>query len=116
MFETSALFSFFLAFALLYGARESRFPVRHFSSVKFRPSRAVILGLRVLSATIALLGVYLWAVRGGVTAALLVGLSGLCVSASFFVLMAPLWPRALWLAVAASFVALAVLSSTSVYG
>lgn len=116
MSEATALLSFLLAAAVLYGAHESRFPSRHFSSMNRRPSRGHLFALRVLSAAIALLGVYLWARTGDVTAALLVGLTSLCVSASVFVLLTPLWPRVVWLATAASLVAVPVLFSTGMYG
>lgn len=116
MFEATALLCFFLAFASVYAAREQRFPVQHFSSVRFHPSGALLFGLRVFAAALALFGVHLWAQTDGVTAALLVGLSATCAFAALLVLLTPLLPRVMWLAVATSLVAVALLTSTRLYG
>ena len=91
MVELAALLSFYVAFALLHASHPSHFPVR-----RWKPTRLQLGGLELVAALATVLGVALWARVEGLTAALLVGAAALSLTATLFVVLAPLAPRLVW--------------------
>jgi len=91
MLEAASVLSFFVAFALLHGAAPNRFPVK-----RSRPSRAVPALMRAGALVATGGGLASWTRTENTTAALLAALAALSVMATHFVLLAPLFPRAMW--------------------
>jgi hypothetical protein len=91
MVEGAALLSFYLAFALVYGADSRRFPAR-----RYKPTRGLLHAMRAGALAALVTGVALWTWTQSLAAALLVALTALSIAATLFVLLAPLAPRALW--------------------
>jgi multisubunit Na+/H+ antiporter MnhB subunit len=96
MVEAAALLSFYLAFALRHGADPRRFPVP-----RWRPTRGPLRLMNAGAAAAAIAGIALWTRAENTTSALLVAVAALSTAATAFVLLGPLFPRAVWVSVVA---------------
>lgn len=96
MLEAASLLSIFLAFALLHDAVPSRFPFK-----RSRASRVVFAAMKAGALAAAAGGIALWTRAENTTSALLVAVAALSTAATAFVLLAPLFPRAVWVSVVA---------------
>ncbi|WP_438040328.1 hypothetical protein [Sorangium sp. So ce128] len=94
MVETASVLSAYLAFALLHGARPERLPFG--VAARLRARREWRASARVLAAAFFSLSVWLWSRAEAGAAAFLVPFATLLCAASAFVLLAPVWPRAVW--------------------
>ncbi|MGK3998763.1 hypothetical protein [Sorangium sp. So ce1024] len=94
MVETASVLAAYFAFALLHAARPERIPFGVASRLRGR--RAWGVGARVLAVASFSLSVALWRLAEAGPAAFLVALTALLVAATLFVLLAPIWPRAVF--------------------
>ncbi|WP_437633789.1 hypothetical protein [Sorangium sp. So ce854] len=94
MVEAASVLAAYLAFALLHAARPERIPFGVASRLRGR--RAWGVGARVLAVASFSLSAALWSLAEAGPAALLVALTALLVAATLFVLLAPIWPRAVF--------------------
>lgn len=111
MLEGASLLSFFLAFALLHGAAPNRLPLK-----RTKAGRTVFTCMRTAAVVTAGAGVVLWSRTQNATTALLVAIAALSMVATVFVLLAPLFPRAVWALVIACLpltIALALLGGSN---
>ncbi|WP_433931244.1 hypothetical protein AB3662_43880 [Sorangium cellulosum] len=94
MVEIASVLAAYFAFALLHAARPERIPFGVASRLRGR--RAWRVAARVLAFGFFSLSVALWGRAEAGPAAFLSALAALLVAASLFVLLAPIWPRAVW--------------------
>jgi hypothetical protein len=89
MLELAALLCFFVGFAVLHAS--ARYPISH-----RKPAAATLALLRTVALGATALGVTVFARSENTVAALLVGTAALSFAGALVVLLAPLFPRALW--------------------
>jgi hypothetical protein len=94
MVETASVLAAYLAFALLHAARPERIPFG--VATRLRGRRAWRVAARGLAVASFSLSVALWGRVEAGPAAFLVALAALMVAATLFVLLAPIWPRAVF--------------------
>jgi hypothetical protein len=114
MLETASILAAYFAFALLHGARAERIPFQIAARLHARREWTAVA--RILSVVFLSLSVWLWRRTEPGPAALLVAFTAFLVAASLFVLLAPLWPRAVWALAVACLPAIAVLSLAGALG
>ncbi|MGK3969795.1 hypothetical protein WMF38_32565 [Sorangium sp. So ce118] len=94
MVEAASVLAAYFAFALLHAARPERIPFGVASRLRGR--RGWRVAARILAVAFFSLSVALWSLAEAGPAAFLVALAALLVAATLFVLLAPIWPRAVW--------------------
>ncbi|WP_438025468.1 hypothetical protein [Sorangium sp. So ce233] len=94
MVETASVLAAYFAFTLLHAARPERIPFGVASRLRGR--RAWRVAARALAVAFFSLSVALWSLVEAGPAALLVAFAALLVAATLFVLLAPIWPRAVF--------------------
>lgn len=94
MIETASVLAAYFAFALLHAANAKRIPFGILS--RLRSKRAWSPAVRAVAVVFFSWSVWLWSRVEAGPAALLVVFTAFTVAASVFVLLAPVWPRAVW--------------------
>lgn len=94
MIETASVLAAYFAFALLHAANPRRIPFGILS--RLRSKRAWAPAARAFAVVFFSWSVWLWSRVEPGPAAILVAFTAFMGAASVFVLLAPVWPRAVW--------------------